>query len=108
MKFKSNETKFKPHGNSFGAVRRLRRGMGVPPMNRPKGVPPLPEKTCHAQKNAEQGQDAPATEHGRDAHATGDHALSATASRAAATVRSITPSSCAVETNHASYPLGGR
>ena len=45
--------------------------MGVPPLFRPKGVPPLPGQTCHAQKCAEQGQDAPATKHGRDAHATG-------------------------------------
>ena len=46
---------------------RAPRGMGVPPMFGPKGVPPLPAST----QNAEQGQDAPATEHGRDAHATG-------------------------------------
>ena len=49
----------------------VRRGMGVPPMTRPKGVPPLPAKDRHAQKGGEQGQDAPATKHGRDAHATG-------------------------------------
>ena len=42
------------------------RGMGVPPMSRPKGVPPLPE----SDQSAEQGQDALGTEHGRDAHAT--------------------------------------
>ena len=44
----------------------LRRGMGVPPMIRSKGVPPLPGNGTLAA----QGQDAPATKHGRDAHAT--------------------------------------
>ena len=44
-------------------------GMGVPPMSRPKGVPPLPDSS---QKNR-QGQDALGTDHGRDAHATSVH-----------------------------------
>ena len=44
------------------------RGMGVPPMNRPKGVPPLPESG----QTADQGQDALGTDHGRDAHATAE------------------------------------
>ena len=39
--------------------------MGVPPMIRPKGVPPLPKS-----RRSGRGQDAPATAHGRDAHAT--------------------------------------
>ena len=56
----------------FNSERQLRRGMGVPPMIRPKGVPPLPDQTCDAWKGAEQGQDAPATNHGRDAHATAE------------------------------------
>ena len=47
------------------------RGMGVPPMSRPKGAPPLPE----SDQTAEQGQDALGTDHGRDAHATGEAAL---------------------------------
>ena len=44
------------------------RGMGVPPMIRPKGVPPLPELPL----KTNQGQDALGTDHGRDAHATGE------------------------------------
>ena len=48
--------------------RKTQRGMGVPPMIRPKGVSPLPD----LEQAAEQGQDAPGTEHGRDAHATNE------------------------------------
>ena len=43
-------------------------GMGVPPMIRPKGVPPLPDSG----QSQEQGQDALGTDHGRDAHATAE------------------------------------
>ena len=43
-------------------------GMGVPPMIRPKGVPPLPD----SEQSQEQGQDALGTDHGRDAHATAE------------------------------------
>ena len=50
----------------------MARGMGVWPMSRPKGVPPLPGST----QIAEQGQDALGTDHGRDAHATGPFCLS--------------------------------
>ena len=48
--------------------RKTQRGMGVPPMIRPKGVSPLPD----LEQAAEQGQDAPGTDHGRDAHATNE------------------------------------
>ena len=50
------------------------RGMGVPPMVRPKGVPPLSE-SC---QTADQGQDALGTDHGRDAHATAGATLPTT------------------------------
>ena len=50
----------------------LFRGMGAPPMNRPKGVPPLPD----SEEKPRQGQDALGTEHGRDAHATFIHVAS--------------------------------